>query len=330
MNKRAYKEYQLNNKHLTLPILIYPVAAKLGYSVEEMSKDSDKTVECMKYIVANYPVSLSLCPMDLSVEAEAFGAKIRFSDDEVPTVVGSVIETVNDIDKIKIPHNGTHRTAKAVETIVKAKENLADKYVIASCIGPYSLAGRLVSMTELMVGCYEDPDAVGALINICADYLTRYILNLKSAGADGVVMAEPAAGLLSHEFAAEFSCDYVKKIIDKVNEDFLFIYHNCGYVTKMAGELQNIGADIYHFGNAVDISEMLDLMPSDTIISGNINPVMLTDSDCLSVKTTVSDLLNKCDKYSNFVLSTGCDVPPKAKFGNINAYFDAVKEFYGK
>ena len=41
--------------------------------------------------------------------------------------------------------------------------------------------------------------------------LVRYYLE---AGADGIMMAEPLAGVLSPDMMAEFSAPYVKRIVD--------------------------------------------------------------------------------------------------------------------
>ena len=38
--------------------------------------------------------------------------------------------------------------------------------------------------------------------------------------------------------------------------------------------------------------------------------------------------MEDCCGYPNFVISSGCDVPPLAGWENINAFFAAVKEFY--
>ena len=44
-----------------------------------------------------------------------------------------------------------------------------------------------------------------------------------------LIIAEPAAGLLSPEQCAEFSSPYVKKVVDAVQDDnFMVILHNCG------------------------------------------------------------------------------------------------------
>lgn len=52
---------------------------------------------------------------------------------------------------------------------------------------------------------------------------------MRNAGADGIIMAEPLAGLLSPELATEFSEPYVKEVFDAVkSDDFAAVYHNCG------------------------------------------------------------------------------------------------------
>lgn len=37
-------------------------------------------------------------------------------------------------------------------------------------------------------------------------------------------------------------------------------------------------------------------------------------------------LLKECGAYSNFVLSTGCDLPPKAKWENIQRFFRTLEQ----
>ena len=38
----------------------------------------------------------------------------------------------------------------------------------------------------------------------------------------------------------------------------------------------------------------------------------------------------QCCKYPNFVISSGCDIPPMSSWENIDAFFRAVDEFYGR
>ena len=65
----------LENKAKTMPILSFPSAQLTGVSVNEIVTSSASQKEGMKKIAERCPVAVSLSMMDLSVEAEAFGAK---------------------------------------------------------------------------------------------------------------------------------------------------------------------------------------------------------------------------------------------------------------
>ena len=72
----------------------------------------------------------------------------------------------------------------------------------------------------------------------------------KAVGANGVVIAEPLAGLLSPALAQEFSGDYSKRIVEAVrDENFAVIFHNCGNTANITLEsMFSNGANAYHFG----------------------------------------------------------------------------------
>ena len=87
-----------------MPIISFPAIQLMGISVRELISSSDAQARGMKLV-------------DLSVEAECFGAQIRFSDDEVPTVVGSVVSTEEEARALEVPAVGAGRTGIYVEAI---------------------------------------------------------------------------------------------------------------------------------------------------------------------------------------------------------------------
>lgn len=146
-------------------------------------------------------------------------------------------------------------------------------------------------------------------------------------------MAEPLAGMLSPRLAEKFSEPYVREIAEAVRtEDFIVIYHNCGNATiKMAESIYRTGCDAYHFGNAIDMKTMLETFPEDKIVMGNIDPAgQFTNGTPESIRNATAELLEKCSVHPNFLISSGCGIPPAAKWENIDAFFEAVKEFYDK
>ena len=314
-----------------LPILSFPCISLLGVSVRELIDDSDLQARGMKAVADKIDSAASVSFMDLSVEAECFGAEISVSDGEVPTVKGRIINDMDDAEALAVPKIGEGRTAVYVDAIKKAKTLITDRPVLAGMIGPYSLAARLLDVSEIMMDCYDDPDMVHTVLNKATDFLIAYASALKAAGADGIIMAEPVSGLLSPSLEAEFSSPYVKRIVDAVQDDgFVVIYHNCGdNVAAMLDSILSTGCAAYHFGNAIDIErDILARVPSDTVIMGNIDPVgVLRMASPEGVRESTLALLERCAKYANFVLSTGCDVPPLTPWDNIDAFFDAYREF---
>ena len=328
---KAWRQALLEAPHKKpMPVLSFPAVQLMGITVKDLISSSDHQAKAMALIAQHTDASASVSLMDLSVEAEAFGATIRVSDDEVPTVTGMLVHDEDEAAALAVPQVGAARTGLYVEAIRKACDLITDRPVLAGMIVPYSLAARLRDVSEIMMDSYDYPDMVHVLLQKSTEFLISYAKAYKEAGANGVVIAEPVAGLLSPDLAAEFSAPYVKKIVDAVQDDsFLVIYHNCGgAVVAQLPSILSIGAAAYHFGNAIDMLDVLQKVPDDTICMGNIDPAgEFRGGTPDSMREATLSLLKKCSGYKNFVLSSGCDIPPLSKWENIDAFFAAAQEY---
>lgn len=323
-----------------LPVLSFPSVQLLGITVRELINDSDLQAKGMKAVADRVPTAAAVSLMDLSLEAECFGSKIRVSDEEVPTVVGSLIDAELDEDErleqakaLAVPAVGAGRTQIYIDAIEKAVGLITDRPVLAGVIGPFSLAGRLMDVTEAMIYCYDEPDMVHVLLQKATDFIIQYIKAYKAVGANGVVLAEPLAGLLSPGLAQKFSGDYCKQIVDAVqDESFIVVYHNCGNTAVLTMDsLLSCGAKAYHFGDAVDMAEVMEKIPSDVMALGNVSPAgEFRGGTPESIKRATWKVMEACCKYPNFVISSGCDIPPMSPWENIDAFFAAVDAFYQK
>jgi uroporphyrinogen decarboxylase len=180
-----------------------------------------------------------------------------------------------------------------------------------------------------MVAIYIESDTVNLLLEKCTQFLIDYCKNLKSIGTDGVVLAEPAAGLLSNEDCTEFSTKYVKQIVDAVqDENFTVVLHNCGNTGQCTEAMVVSGAKALHFGNKIDMVQTLKECPQDIIVMGNLDPVgVFKQAKAEDVFKETTTLLEQTKEYKNFVISTGCDIPPHVPAENIDAFFAALKEY---
>ena len=316
------------------PLLSFPSVQLLYVTVKELVTDSNYQALGMKMLADKYPMPAVASFMDLSVEAEAFGASTVYSADEVPTIIGKIVETEEEADALRVPEVGEGRTGIYVEGVRKALKLITDRPVFAGCTGPFSLAGRLMDVNEVMLQCYEEPELVHKILRKATDFLIEYINAYKAVGAHGIIMAEPLAGVLSPAADPGFSTEYVKEIVEATQEQgFIIIYHNCGnYTIQLIDQILDTGCRVFHFGDAIDMRTMMELMPPGLCGYGKHQPVPavsktapLSPSGLETVR-----LLENCKEYRNFVISSGCDIPPLTEFENIDAFFETVDSFYYK
>ena len=319
-------------KKKAMPVLSFPSVQKMGIKVSDLLKSSGLMAQGIKTVADACPdAAAAVSYMDLSLEAEAFGSTIRFSDEEVPTVIGAIVNDEDEAEALMIPEVGAGRTGLNLEAMRKAHELIKDRPVFAGSIGPFSLAGRLMDVSMAMIYCFDEPDMVHTVLEKVTEFLIRYIRAYKETGIDGIVIAEPLAGLLSADLAGEFSAEYMKKIVAAVqDESFIVVYHNCGNSTiATADTIMNNGCRVFHFGNAIDLEKMLGLMPENVLVMGNVDPAGLFRSGTPeSIYRETQDLMKRCCRYRNFVVSSGCDIPPMSPWENIDAFFKAVNDFY--
>lgn len=314
-----------------LPILSFPCTSLMNITVRELIGDAQLMARGMKLVADRTKSAASVSMMDLSVEAEAFGAQVRFSDNEVPVVTGSLVSDEASLAAMREPRVGDGRTTTFIKSVEEACKLITDRPVFAGAIGPFTLCGRLMGVSETMIKCVAEPQLVSDTMKKANPFLIEYIKAMKDTGAAGLIMAEPLTGLLSPKLAKQLSEPFVKEIVDAVqDENFLIIYHNCGgAVPKMIDSVLATGAAGYHFGNAISMKDILARMPGDVAVMGNIDPSAYF---CLGTpesmhEAALSLLRECCPEHPNFIISSGCDMAAQAKWENIDAFFNAIDEY---
>lgn len=319
----------MGKKVPAIPIMTHPGIELSGMTVYDAVTDGEKHFKAIKALNDRFPQAEACTViMDLTVEAEAFGARLVFAENEVPSVTGRFVSCLEEIREMEIPSLDRARVPEYLKANRLAAENM-DKPVFAGCIGPYSLGGRLYDMTEIMMGIYTEPDTVRLLLEKCTAFILDYCKALKECGTAGVIIAEPAAGLLQNDDCMQYSSVYVRQIIEAVQDDsFAVILHNCGNSGHCTEAMVATGAKGYHFGNMIDMAEAIKGCPADTLAMGNIDPVgIFRNASPQEVAAVTEELLKKTAGYPNFVISTGCDTPPQIPFENIEAFYNTVGKY---
>ena len=314
---------------LAIPLMTHPGIALTGRSVLDAVTSSRYHFEAVKALAEKYPTAASTMIMDLSVEAEAFGAQIRFDDHETPSVAAHLLTNRDEIDRLEVPGISRGRLQQRIAAVEQAARYITDRPVFAVCIGPFSLAARLFDVSETMMAILLEPESIMRLTGTCTRFLITYCTHLKSAGANGVIIAEPVAGMVSQELCTQFSSSFIAEIVRAVQDShFKVILHNCGETDTLINSIQGTGVAALHFGNKCNLPQALAQLPGDLLIMGNLDPVgVFKMGQPDHVRNETHRLLERTARYKNFILSSGCDIPPFTPPENTDAFFAALGDF---
>lgn len=308
---------------LAMPIATYPAIQLTGRTVKDMVTRPEAQAEAQVALQNRHPTPFVLTAMDLSAEAEAFGCSLEMSECEVPSITGRLITSLEEAKALELPIPGAARTEVYLEALRQLRKRFPDKLVLGSAIGPFSLASRLAGVSEALELTATEPDLMHVLTEKCAGFLASYLRAYKTAGADGVLMAEPTAGLLSPQALAAFSSAYVKQInLAVADGHFGLILHNCGARLTHLPAILESDLKTFHFGALMDLPAALAAVPPEIVICGNLDPAGVfcqPSPDEATARTR--ELMVQTAAYRNYVVSSGCDIPANAPLANLDAFF---------
>lgn len=249
------------------------------------------------------------------------------ADHEIPFVIGRLVTDRAAVAKLEIPKPGDKRTAVHLEAVRQLSRQASERCVLGGCIGPFSLASRLAGVSEALELTLAEPELMHTVLEKATLFLIAYVQAFRAAGASGVIMAEPTAGLLSPRGLMAFSSAYLRQIREAVEaENFTIVLHSCAAKLLHLPALLESGLSAFHFAAPMDMVSALGKVPPRVVLCGNLDPTaVFVQSTPAEVAGRVSGLLAATGGYRNFVLSSGCDIPPNAPLENLDAFFAAAR-----
>ncbi len=315
---------------LAMPLCAYSGLAITGESVEDIVSVPGSQFKAVMALQDRYRTPVLVTAIDTTVEAEAYGAEVRFSARERPSLVDRIVSGPADLASLADPVPGDARTRVPLETAWRLTAEVGESVpVLGAMLGPFTLATHLAGLKETLAATAADPDMVESLLDTVTGFLCRYALEFRETGAWGIIVAEGAAGRLSPEDLARFSTPFVKRIIKAIEApEFAVVLHNCRASNAHLDAILESGAGVYHLGAHVDLAAALGRLTPETVLIGNLDAIKLFQKGTpQSVGEAARALLEATRPYPNFAVSSGCEIPPGAPLANLNGFFRAVAEF---
>jgi uroporphyrinogen decarboxylase len=310
-----------------MPIGVYAGLEMTGAGVRDAVTSPSVQAEAVLALHERFRTPVMLTAMDLSAEAEAFGCELRMPGDEVPTVVGRRVTSAAELASLPDPRPGDGRTRVHLEAARLLAAHASGVPVLGGMIGPFSLAGRLFGVSEALEATLTDPDLMLALLERATRLLVDYARAFREAGASGVLLAEPSAGLLSPRGLARFSSPFVGRIVAGAEDGgFAVVYHSCSAKLVHLPGILGAGVHVCHFGAPMDMPAALERVAGQAVVCGNLDPTAVFHAgtpDQVAERTQA--LLQATQAHDNFVISSGCDLPPGTPLANLERFYETVR-----
>lgn len=311
---------------LVAPLMGFPGTSLTQSTIWQNEFNSRLQYRTIKALVDRFDPDIVFFMMDLAVEAGAIGIPVIFPANGSPSVAEHIVKHVDDLEKFKAVNLLYDGRVRTYLDIMRFMDVNFDKFKGAYVIGPFTLAGLMMGATEIAMATLDNSELVHAAVAFSSQIITLYAQALIDAGADIICILEPTATFISPKAYREFSGTYTQQIIRKLNA--ISVLHICGNTKHLIKPMAETGAQGLSLDAAVDLAQVASEVPEDLVLIGNIDPVrVMVNASPEEVRRAVSDLLDLMAPYPNFILSTGCDLPPETPLENIAAFMEMGRQY---
>jgi uroporphyrinogen decarboxylase len=265
--------------------------------------------------------------------AEAMGCVMRFPENDLPQVAEHVVRSPADLDKVKmIDPRASGRLPIRMETIKRVLQETRGRIPLLAYVpGPFTLAGQLCGVTELMISTLRNPQFVHDLTRLAAKASIAYAKAIVETGIDVTVVADPtaSASLISPQMFNTFAAPALRSVLEAAKTaGAVPSLHICGQTTPILEAMCGTGAHILEVDHLVDLGKAKQLVGQRVTLLGNLNPTdILLKGSAKAVTEAAKSCIHQAAAGGRFILSSGCDVPLATPLANIRAMVSAAQQY---
>jgi [methyl-Co(III) methanol-specific corrinoid protein]:coenzyme M methyltransferase len=307
---------------------------QLGYKFAGIHLDAKQMADTAATTYKLFGYECGVVPVDLCVEAEAMGCVINVYPHAegilYPTIKEKLIHNEAEMETIKLPDGFSEkgRIPLMREAIRLLKADIGNDVAVGSYVlGPFTLAGQIMELNDLLKLSFKKADKVAQLLDLCADAIILVAKEFEKAGVDYITVREMGAtsDVLSPRVFKNLIMPPLQKVISAIS--CYSVLHICGKTNDIVTFMMEAGPTAISVEQKNDVAESRKKLGSDALIFGNMDAynVLVSGSEDL-VRSTV----RKCIDDGVSAVWPGCDIWPTVPPQNMKAMMDETIKYGGK
>lgn len=307
---------------------------ELGYKFAGIHLDAKQMAETAATTYKLFGYECGVVPVDLCVEAEAMGCVINVYPHAegilYPTIKEKLIHNEAEMDTIKLPDDFSEkgRIPLMREAIRLLKADIGSDVVIGSYVlGPFTLAGQIMELNDLLKLSFKKADKVAKLLDLCADAIILTAKEYEKAGVDFITVREMGAtsDVLSPRVFKSLILPPLQKVMKAISA--YSVLHICGKTNEIVTSMMEAGPTAISVEQKNDVAESRKKLGPDAIIFGNMDAYNVLVSGSEDV---VRQSVRKCIDDGVSGVWPGCDIWPTVPPQNMKAMVEETISYGGK
>jgi len=298
--------------------VIKPVLDKYGIVFSRVHRDPALMAKAAAGMYREFGYECAVVPFDLGVEAEALGAKMNYYDEVEGLLYPTVKEkAISDVSELQIPDDleNAGRIPVVTEAIRLLRKELGDDVAIGTYIlGPFTLAGQVKELDELLEESFLEPEKTNELLTKLSDVIVRVFRIYEKAGADYFTLREMGAtsDVLSPKSFKSLIKPHQARIISEMPRPS--ILHICGDTNAIIEDMSECGANAVSVDQKNCLTDTREKLGPDAVILGNFDPITVMHKGAAKdVKPAMLESLNG----GASAVWPGCDLWPEVPKENM-------------
>jgi MtaA/CmuA family methyltransferase len=254
-------------------------------------------------------------------ETAAFGAGIEYVDEGVPRCLGHIVSTMDDARNLPDPDvYKCERTLDRIKGVEYFQKLLKGTVPVSGWVeGPLAEACDLAGVDTMLVQLMMDPDFTNYLLDKCMVTAKSFAKAQAEAGCDLIGIGDAICSQIDKETYDHFVKERHTDLIRFIHECGATVkLHICGNTTHLLESFRDLNADIIDLDWQVDIDNARQILGSNVVLGGNINPVLVQNKSANEVYEMSKTLV---DKYRDqkYLLAAGCEITVLTPHENLMA-----------
>lgn len=314
-------------ERVVAPLVGYPGVRFIASSVHRALHDPAVQLEALGALRQRLAPDIIFTLLDLTVEAEALGLEVEFSEKNPPRLADQELPKLERFMEMDIPD--PERSARMPVFLQVAEELKGEgRALVGACVtGPLTLLAQLVRGMDFLKRSKTGgrlKEAMGFTTSVVGAYAAAL-----ASRSDVVLVVDPAAEVLDAEKFRLIYQPFIKALFGIIRSGGAAgLLHICGDTTPLVEELGVCGAEGVLFEAVVDLPRVAQRMPQNVVVMGNLDPKrVLRRGTPDDVRWEVRRLIRNMRGVRNFVVSSGCDVPADAPMRNLEAMMEEARSW---